>query len=314
MSSSVRGWLLPALLHLLGACAGIPPEAGSLADGTPSIEMGQTPFYPQDRYQCGPAALTTILDQSGADVDLDTIVEKVFLPGRNGSLQVEMFAATRTSGRIPYPLEGSLRAIHEELEAGHPVLVLQNLGIRAIPTWHYAVVVGIDTDEGEVILRSGRDRRRVTPSRVFVHTWARSDYWAFIALRPGELPANPNRLAYLKALAAFGEVNPAHAENVVAWEAAHKRWPDDSTVLFGFASALDDGMLVTRAESTYRAVISAGDLTVEARNNLALLLARVGRTDEALAEIDKAIMFNDDRTLEPVLLDSRQIIAKGNRN
>lgn len=302
---------MPALLILLGACAGIPPEVGSLTDGAPTVEIERTPFYPQDRYQCGPAALATILDHSGVEVELDTVVEKVFLPGRQGSLQVEMLAATRTSGRIPYLLDGTLRGIHKELEAGRPVLVLQNLGVRAFPSWHYAVVVGIDTVEDEVILRSGRDRRRVTPSGVFARTWARSDYWAFVALRPGELPADADRLTYLKALSAFGTANPAHPDNVAAWEAAHRRWPADSTVLFGYASALDDGNLPDQAEELYRAVIDAGDHAVEARNNLALLLARAGRTEEALIEIERAIQSNSDSRLDPVLLDSRRTILEG---
>jgi len=174
-ATRVHRWsrLLPALFVLLGGCASIPPTVSELPAVVESIELGDTPFYPQERYQCGPAALTTVLVKSGAPASLDDIVDKVYLPGRQGSLQVELLAATRTAGRLPYVIDGRLAAIWRELERGRPVLVLQNLGVAAIPSWHYAVVVGIDAEGGEVMLRSGTDRRRVTATRTFLHTWLR---------------------------------------------------------------------------------------------------------------------------------------------
>ena len=32
-----------------------------------SVDLDGTPFFPQERYQCGPAALATILNESGID-------------------------------------------------------------------------------------------------------------------------------------------------------------------------------------------------------------------------------------------------------
>jgi hypothetical protein len=67
---------MPALFFLCAGCAPIPESVSKLPDGT-FIELDQTPFYPQERYQCGPAALTTVLTMSGADVRLDDMVGKV---------------------------------------------------------------------------------------------------------------------------------------------------------------------------------------------------------------------------------------------
>ena len=126
-----------------------------------AIELEETPFFSQTRYQCGPAALATTLVASGANAELDELVDAVYLPGRQGSLQLEMLAATRSAGRLPYVVNKTLSALLEELDAGRPVIVLQNLGVRVIPRWHYAVVVGIDAGRDRVILRSGTERRRV---------------------------------------------------------------------------------------------------------------------------------------------------------
>ena len=122
---------MPALLVLLSGCASIPPSVGEPPYPERAIELEDTPFYPQERYQCGPAALATVLDKSGAAVSLEEIVDRVYLPGRQGSLQFELMAATRTEGRLPYVIDASLAAVWRELEQGRPVLVLQNLGVAA---------------------------------------------------------------------------------------------------------------------------------------------------------------------------------------
>ena len=66
---------MPALFLVCAACAPIPEDVSELPESS-FIELDQTPFFPQEKYQCGPAALTTVLAMSGADVRLDEIVDK----------------------------------------------------------------------------------------------------------------------------------------------------------------------------------------------------------------------------------------------
>src|SRR3569623_1363896 len=129
------------------------------ADLTHAVELDAVPFFPQERYQCGPAALATVLAWSGAAVTADQLVPQVYLPARQGSLQPELLAAARRYQRLPYVLEPDLAALLREVGAGHPVLVLQNLGLSWAPRWHNAVVVGYDLARDEVVLRSGAGRR-----------------------------------------------------------------------------------------------------------------------------------------------------------
>jgi len=157
----------------LAGCASIPEQVRQLPAQAQPIELSHTPFFPQERFQCGPAALATVLGSSGATVAVADLVDKVYLPGKGGSLQVELLAATRTAGRIPYLINGTLDSLYAELHGGRPILVLQNLGVNLLPRWHYAVVVGIDPSAGTVMLRSGTDKRRLTPIRTFLHTFVR---------------------------------------------------------------------------------------------------------------------------------------------
>jgi len=297
---------LPALLLLLGGCAPIPEAVLELPAGS-VLELDRTPFYPQERYQCGPAALTTVLTMSGAVVALDDIVDKVYLPERKGSLQVELLAATRTEGRLPYVIDGTLSAIRNELEAGRPVVVLQNLGVAAIPRWHYAVVVGINADRSEVILRSGTDRRRITSVRTFLHTWRRGEYWAMVVLRPDELAAEVNRERYFSAIAALEQTGRLD-EAALAWRTAEDRWPENSVALFGVGNT--EGALgnFSVAEKIYRALLEQDGSLLVARNNLALVLAEQGEFEAAIDEIGTALEMNDDPALESELRDTERTI------
>ena len=54
------------------------------------LELTAVPFHPQELYQCGPAALATVLNWSGEQVRPSALVDEVYLPGRQGSLQLEM--------------------------------------------------------------------------------------------------------------------------------------------------------------------------------------------------------------------------------
>ena len=300
---------MPALLVWVAACAAIPPDVSELPAAADSIELGDTPFYPQERYQCGPAALTTVLAQSGAAVSLEEIVDKVYLPGRQGSLQIELLAAARTAGRLPYVIDGSLAAVWRELAAGRPVLVLQNLGVEAIPRWHYAVVVGIDVDRGEIVLRSGTDRRRVTRAATFLRTWRRGGYWGMVAVAPGELPAAVDRSRYFESIAALEQAGRPDAA-AVAWRTALRNWPGDTVALFGLANALFAMQDFAAAEAAYRDLLRHDAGAVAARNNLALALAEQGRYDDALDQIGIALSGNRDAALERELRDTAATIRR----
>ncbi len=304
-----RSRLLPALFVVLAGCAPIPQTVSELPVSAPAIELDDTPFYPQERYQCGPAALTTVLAKSGAEVSLEDIVDKVYLPGRQGSLQVELLAAARTEGRLPYVIDGTLEAIWKELAAGRPVLVLQNLGVSAIPRWHYAVVVGIDAERGEIVLRSGTDQRRVTPIRTYLQTWRRGGYWGMVVVAPGELPAAVDRSRYFEAIAALEQTGRTE-EAAVAWQTALQQWPGDTVALFGLANAYLAQAEYAAAETAYRDLLEHDGKLNAARNNLALALAEQGEFDAAIEEIGVAISANSDPALEKELRSTEAMIRR----
>lgn len=268
-------------------CAYSPPEGSRAGDFSSVPELTATPFYPQERYQCGPAALMTVLTASGVDTSVEQLVRQVYLPAQQGSLQAEMLAATRASGRVPYRIDGTLAALGAELQAGRPVLVLQNLGVRLLPRWHYAVAVGLDVEQDHIVLRSGNVARRVTRLRTFLHTWKRSGNWGFVTLQPDELPVSVDRERWFRALAELEETGPPEA-SLVAWRRAAERWPDSVVAGFG----LGNGYLATgawqQAEAQYRRLLARQPELALVNNNLAIALMGQRRFEEARASAERA--------------------------
>ena len=149
----------------------------------PKIEIASVPFFAQEEYQCGPAALAMALGWSGLDVTPDELKEKVYTAALQGSLQPAMITGARRFGRLAYEISGTQALMHE-LAAGHPVIILQNLGLSWMPVWHYAVVIGYDLPSDEVILHSGRNVGARLPMRVFQNTWHRAEDWGLLVLGP----------------------------------------------------------------------------------------------------------------------------------
>jgi tetratricopeptide (TPR) repeat protein len=297
-------------LPLLGLSACSTQLLTEAAAEQPRVEITDTPYFPQRDYQCGPAALATILNAAGASTSADALVHEVYVSGLRGSLQAELLAATRRHDRLAYVLDPSPPALLKELERGRAVLVLQNFGTASLPLWHYAVVIGYDRERDTFVLRSGRYQRQELAARRFLDTWRRADNWGFIALRPGELPADANAANFLDAAAAL-EALGSHAAVTPAYEAAVGRWPSDPLAWFALANnrlALGE---YRAAEVEYREVLSITPGQLPATNNLALLLAQRGCTTEARALLEPARAATRDGPWASEIADSvRQIDAR----
>jgi len=239
------------------------------------VELADVPFHPQAELQCGPAALATVLGAAGTPAAPEALADEVFTPGLGGSLQLELIAAARSRGFLPYVPTPALDDLLAELVAGRPVLVLQNLRVKSWPAWHYAVLVGADATRDTVVLRSGTQRRLEMDAGEFMRTWDWGGRWALVLLEPGELPARPDRERYAEAVLGLEETgrNEAAAR---AWEAALVEWPGDRVALFGFATNSYLAGDLASARSGYEHLLALDPGHAAALNNLANVLADQG--------------------------------------
>jgi tetratricopeptide (TPR) repeat protein len=283
----VLGGLLSILL--LSGCALLPrgdwpPEIGGVP---PRREIASVPFFPQDEYQCGPAALAMALAWSGLDVQPADLTEKVYTASLQGSLQPAMIAGARRSGRLAYVISGA-DALIREIAAGHPVIVLQNLGLSWAPLWHYAVAIGYDIPADEIILHTGRSPRERTSMGLFQATWTRAGSWGLLVLKPGDLPATATEAGLVEAALGLEKARQLPAA-VQSYHAVLSRWPQNLPAMMGLGNsyyALGD---LESSESAFRRAAETHPGNGAAYNNLAHVLLSLGRREEALAAARQAV-------------------------
>jgi tetratricopeptide (TPR) repeat protein len=302
-------WIVLGSLILLSGCAGNVGGMVAELDGRQtSIELEHVPFHSQVTDQCGPAALATILNDSGISVSPEELKSRVYIPERQGSLQLELIAATRNFGRIPYQVDPSLNALISELESGRPVLVFQNLGVTLVPAWHYAVVVGYLANEQKFVLRSGDQERLLMEAKSFTRSWKRGYFWAVVALNPGELPTSADADRYLRSVAATESTGKLE-DTIPAYRVAAARWPESSLAWLGLGNALYFKGELVEAANAYRKVLQIEPAHRIALNNLSQVYLGLGCRKDALATITTALSGVDetDPVHSHLLLTQREL-------
>ena len=331
-----RRLLLPAtLLFAVSGCAINPPiELAELEGaGKPAVSL-DAPFFPQAENHCGPAALATVLNAVGAATSPEELSAQVYLPAREGSLQVELLAATRRHARIPFTPDPEIEALLAELAHGRPVLVLQNLRTRSLPAWHYAVLVGYDTQRNALQLNSGADEGLWVEAPTFLRTWDWGGRWAMVALRPGEVPAalgggagggvggNPGVDAgaakagkaverYFRAIADFEAVAGAEAASP-AWQIAAAQWPGHRWPTLALGNQAYTSGNRQAAIHWYHQGLAANPHDPALANNLASVLGEAGcaRAGEAVLRPVAAGLDGESAWRSPIEATLQELAAR----
>jgi hypothetical protein len=264
-------------------CATVQPAS----DPGHAVPVIQVPFYAQEVDQCGPAALAMALAWSGVDVSPPDLAREVVAPKRRGSLQPDLITAARRHGRIAYPVHGR-DELFAEIDAGHPVIVLQNLAFSWAPRWHYAVAIGHDSSDATVTLHSGGRAGLVLSEKTFFNTWEPVGSWGLVTLPPDQWPASVDETRWLEAAIGLERAG-RNAEAVVAYRRAAERWPMSLGARIGWANAAYVTGDLRESETALRDAIRCRPDAAVAWNNLAHVLGMSGRKKEALAAAHRAI-------------------------
>ncbi len=281
------------LIFILPACSSI-PQTIQLSKSAPLIppvkELASVPFYAQRDYQCGPAALATIINFYNQQTTVEELIPLVYIPQLKGSLQVEMIAASRRFNRLAILQDGQLESILKEVAGGNPVLVMQNLGFESYPFWHYAVVVGYDLKKQQIILRSGEIKRHIRPFSVFERTWKRSGFWSVVMVPPGLMPVTATEVNYTKAAINY-ETGSAAIDSIQVYQTGLDRWPNNFILLMGLGNSAFAEKNFTLAEKAFLRATTLQPETAESWNNLSYALLLQGKRNQALDAINQALQL-----------------------
>jgi len=286
------------LVLLMGGCSTTPMTKSLLNNNsvlTTQAELVDTPFFPQEKYQCGPAALATVLNIYDPTIQPEELTDKVYIPEKKGSVAIEMIAVTRSYEQLAYPLDRNLENLLQEVEAGNPVLVMQNLGFNWQPQWHYAVVVGYDLDNRNITLRSGTEKRHTLPLKTFERTWRRANYWALVVMPPTQIPVTAQLPRYIKA--AQDLENTEHVNSAEqAYQTAIKRWPDNSLPWLALGNLYYTQNKFSASEQTFRQALQQHLNSPELWNNLSYALLKQDCKEQAKNAAQCAIQQQPDNT------------------
>ncbi|PWK52925.1 PA2778 family cysteine peptidase [Pleionea mediterranea] len=314
MCSSIHIWVLKAgfiasFFILLSACGTAPQTLALTASPPDSLprqsSIKSVPFYAQKKYFCGPTALAEVFNFYGAKQTPEKLAPSIFIPELEGSLQIEMAAATRKYHFLPYADNSNLKQLLALVSDGMPVIVLQNLSIPWIPAWHYAVVTGYDLQQQTIRLHSGDIKHYEMDLSVFERTWQRANFWLLAVVPPDKSSRHFNSFIYTKAAQDLIDVGKIDS-GVMALQQASKQWPDQWLAYFllgNYYLNLDP----MRAYNWYQKGYPYGQYTAAYLNNFAYLMGKLGCNNEARQLINQALAIKPD---DPNLQDTYQSIDK----
>lgn len=304
-----RGAVIYVLLAFLLLGCQAPPQTQQLLATPPNFapqhQIAKVPFYPQQQYFCGPTTLAEVANFYGQKVTPETIAPKTFIPDLEGTLQIEMTSATRQLGLVAYAERGSMLQLLALVADNIPVIVLQNNSVAWLPRWHYAVVIGYDLPNQQVILHSGITEAYRLDIATFERTWQRGNYWLLAMLPPHR--ANQSLTPFVYTKAAQDLLNTKQTPSgAAALATATQQWPDYWLPYFLLGNFYYSTEPKTAA---YWFSKGQGYAKREAAylNNHAMLLSELGCQTEANTLINEALAI---APADANLLDSKEKIQK----
>jgi len=240
----------------------------------------------------------------GKQLSADELAKDVFTPGRKGSFQSEMKAAVRKRGMIAYELTPELVYLLAEVSVGHPVIILQNRGVKYYPIWHYALVIGYDLNRKQIYLHSGANKNYVVSMSVFEFTWKRSRRWAMAVLPTDTLPNDRNLINALQAAVDLEEVGQIEAANQT-YQTITRRWPESLVAVMGAANTHLTLGNPENATTFYLRARNLNPQRADIYNNLAYSLLAQSCYQSSVNSIQCAISLDSSN---PEFLDSQREI------
>ncbi|OFZ30707.1 MAG: hypothetical protein A2622_13645 [Bdellovibrionales bacterium RIFCSPHIGHO2_01_FULL_40_29] len=196
--------------------------------------IADAPFINQEAGHCGPATLAMAMNSLGQSITADELASHAFTPGAKGTFQSDMIGAARRQGLLALPITG-MENLLQEVAANNPVIVFENLALKWIPQWHYALVIGYDLKRRHIVMHSGPEAFKEWDLRKFERSWKLADYWGLVILRPDQLSPTANELTHLNGASALEQIGKT-TEAATVYKTILSKWPQSLVALIGLGN------------------------------------------------------------------------------
>jgi tetratricopeptide (TPR) repeat protein len=297
MKYSVKIWaaiLYCSLFAMLQGCQSLPQTEALLVDPPTGVASKQyiekVPFFAQQEFYCGPTTLSEVFHFYSHPISPDQLAPDLFIPQREGSLQIEMVTAARKHGFLAYSEQSNLAQLIKLLDQNVPIIVLQNLSVLWMPQWHYAVVIGYDLENQQFILHTGETKDHTMPFYLFERVWQRANYWMLAPLPVGKTSSALTPIKYIQA--AYDQMSTNQQTNAIEnLVAATNTWPNEWLPYFLLGNYyLQDNPV--KAATWYSKGLTAGYQQAEYLNNYSYALAELGCREQAIEVVEQAVRLS----------------------
>ncbi len=138
------------------------------------------PFVKQTEYDCGPAALASVLSFRGRTVDLERITASVYLPQLRGTLPMDLERYAKDEGFKTSSSAGTAAALKTVIRDNIPIICLLDLGFWFYRQPHFVTVIGFDDRNDLFIMHDGATPNRTMAYMDFKKKWSRAGKWMIV--------------------------------------------------------------------------------------------------------------------------------------
>lgn len=281
------------MLVMLVSCASMSKQTNRIVQKKGSLKekslIKNIALIKQKTNHCGPATLAMAIHHLGKNLSLDTISNQTFTARGEGTFKTDMLATARRQGLIAIPIN-SMENLIQEISAGNPVIVFQNVGLSWYPKWHYALVVGHDLTGPDIYLHTGNQSYSKTDMRSFERTWNLAKYWGVIVLPPNRLSMTGSELVHVEATANLENLG-LNNQSKEAYQAILKKWPKSLAGLIGLSNTLYSQKEYKSAVYPLKKILKLHPKYAVAWHNLAFAQLKLGENKNAQQSAQKAIQY-----------------------
>lgn len=297
MVVSIRLCALAALATLM--ITGCTPlfKLGDIPSELPKESyISSFPFFAQKEFHCAPAAAAMVLTHLGYGVTPDEIADTIYTAGRKGSFQLDLISSLRRQGTIPYQIDQDISSLLTAIDNGDPVIVLLNLGLSWIPTYHYGVVTGYNLNTGQIHFTSGEKEDERFDINTFARMWNRVDNWGLVVINPenitGEnIPDYVDEIKFLMSAAALEHVgSTGNAKKI--YLAALDKWGHTTPILMSLGNVALKEKNYKDAVLWFKKAVSSNPTSSIILNNYAWALAHSQQWQEAHKNAKLAVEYD----------------------
>jgi ABC-type bacteriocin/lantibiotic exporter with double-glycine peptidase domain len=143
--------------------------ASAVCAGAEQIEG--VPFFRQERGQCGPSALASVMAYYGRQVEMSRVGRETYDDRLKGSLITDLENFAGRSGFQTESGQGTLGTIKDNIRMKRPIILLIDNGVWLAARPHYIVVFGFN-DQG-LITHDGKNASILFKYARFEKMWGK---------------------------------------------------------------------------------------------------------------------------------------------